>query len=73
MVQLRFEPGFADPQWCSRSHVLIVLEGELAVEFRDHVVWVGAGDALKVDAGTEHRAKNHGKTPRVLFAVCDMP
>lgn len=69
---LRFAPGFADPNWCLRAHVLYVLEGTLELELRDRVQSVAAGDACWLDAGTAHRARNPGQTPVLAFLVSDL-
>lgn len=69
---LRFEPGFADPNWCERSHVIYVLAGTLELELRDGTRRVGAGDGCWLDAGTTHRARNAGSEPVVAFIVSDV-
>jgi quercetin dioxygenase-like cupin family protein len=72
MVLLRFEPGFADPNWCSRSHVLFVVSGVLGVEFRDGNVVVPAGDAIQIPQGIEHRVAVVGSAETTLFAVSEL-
>src|SRR5689334_24548158 len=57
---LRFAPGFADANWCTRAHAIYVLQGTLELELRDRVQPVPAGDACWLDAGTEHRARTAG-------------
>ena len=69
---LRVEPGFADPNWCERSHVIYVLAGTLELELRDGTRRVGAGDGCWLDAGTAHRASNSGDVPVVAFIVSDV-
>jgi quercetin dioxygenase-like cupin family protein len=32
---VEYSPGFRSDHWCSRGHVLFLLEGELTVELRD--------------------------------------
>jgi quercetin dioxygenase-like cupin family protein len=69
---LRFAPGFADPNWCSRAHAIYVLQGTLELELRDRVQRVPAGDACWLDAGTEHRARTAGDEPVLAFIVSDI-
>ena len=57
---LRFAPGFSDPNWCERSHVLYVLER------------MQAGDACWVERGSAHRARNPGAEDTVVFIVSDV-
>lgn len=71
-ILLRFEPGFADPNWCERSHVIHVLEGALELELDGETLHVPAGDACWLDRGTRHRARNPGPVPAVLFIVSDV-
>ena len=68
---LRFAPGFADPNWCQRSHLLYVLEGVLALEFERSTLEVAAGQACRIDAGTRHRASNPIEHEAVVFVVSD--
>jgi quercetin dioxygenase-like cupin family protein len=71
-VILKFAPGFADPNWCPRSHVLYVLEGTLSVEFEHETLTVAAGQACRIDAGTQHRAANTTQQDVVLLAISDL-
>lgn len=71
-VLLRFEPGFADPNWCRRAHVIHVLSGVLELELRDRNERVAAGNGCWLDAGTEHRARNPGSEPVIAFIVSDV-
>jgi quercetin dioxygenase-like cupin family protein len=66
-VLLRFEPGFADPNWCEGGHAGYVLEGRLCLELAETRLDVDAGEGFVVDAGTRHRASNPGGVPVVLF------
>jgi quercetin dioxygenase-like cupin family protein len=69
---LRFEPGFADPSWCERAHVIYVLSGTLELELRERTQRVTAGNACWLDAGTPHRASNPTEEPAVLVIVSDI-
>lgn len=72
LVMLEFAPGFADPNWCSRSHVLFVIEGTLTLELRDGRAVVEAGNAYSLAQGTEHRAVNDGDRAVITFVVSDL-
>lgn len=69
---LRFAPGFADPNWCPRSHILLVLEGSLQLEFERQTVTVQAGQACQIDAGTAHRASNPGAVEALVFIASEI-
>jgi len=65
---LEFAPGFADPNPCRRGHVGLVLAGELAFVLEDgSEVRAAAGQAVHLDPGTVHRARNPGEVPVRLF------
>lgn len=70
LVQLRFEPGFEDPNRCVTGHTLIVLEGELTLlADTGEALRVPAGQVCVVEQGAGHRAANRGATAVVLFAI----
>jgi quercetin dioxygenase-like cupin family protein len=69
---LRFAPGFSDPNWCERSHLLFVVEGTLCVDFRERRVEVSAGQALWLDGGTAHRASVPGAQAAIVLAASDL-
>ena len=53
-----YSPGYVADHWCSRGHVLLVLEGELHTELDDgRVVVLSAGQSYEVSSGAEaHRS-----------------
>jgi len=69
---LEFAPGFADPHWCERSHVMFVVEGALELEFDEGMATLSAGQCGVLDRGTRHRAKNVGEEKAVVFVVSDI-
>lgn len=72
-VLLMFMPGFADPNLCTRSHVLQVLEGTLSLGLGEETLRVGPGELVLLEPNTPHRAANEGSEPVVLLAVSDLP
>jgi quercetin dioxygenase-like cupin family protein len=69
VTMLEFAPGFVDPQWCDRGHVLLVLDGTLELELESGTERLAAGEAAVVDAGTRHRAANPTSAPARIFVV----
>ena len=69
---LRFDAGFADPNWCERAHVIYVLSGALELELQGGSQRVAAGDGCWLDLGTAHRASNPGSEPVVALIVSDI-
>ncbi len=72
MTLLMFEPGFEDPNWCPRSHVVYVLQGTLSFAFETRTIAVAAGQALHIDAETPHRAFVGGGPAALVFIISDV-
>ncbi len=54
-----YSPGYLADHWCSRGHVLLVLEGELVTELKDgssHVLVAGQSYQVADDA-MPHRSR----------------
>ena len=69
---LEFAPGFSDPNWCLRAHVVYVLSGALTFELESGLVLLNEGECGVLDAGTAHRAQNHGAETVVAFVASDL-
>src|SRR6478609_2221680 len=56
---VEYTPGYLADHWCSRGHVLLVLEGELLTELDDgRVFTLKAGQSYQVADGAEpHRSR----------------
>lgn len=72
LALLEFAPGFADPNWCERSHVILVLSGALELELRTGTERLARGECCVIDRGTAHRARNPGSEPVVLFLASEV-
>ena len=59
---VEYSPGYLADHWCSRGHVLLVLEGELVTELQDgssHVLRAGQSYQVADDA-MPHRSRTAG-------------
>lgn len=67
--KVEYSPGYVADHWCSRGHVLMVLEGELVTELRDgRRFTLTAGMTYQVADGAEpHRSSTAGGA--ALFIV----
>ncbi len=66
---VEYSPGYMADHWCSKGHVLLVLEGELVTELQDgtaHILRAGMSYQLADDAAP-HRS--HTTTGAKLFIV----
>ena len=68
-VLLEFAPGFEDPNWCERGHVIYVLDGALDLVLDDRTERVQAGNGCVLEPNTRHRAATAGGTPVRLLVV----
>lgn len=59
---VEYTPGYVADHWCSRGHVLLVLEGELITELKDgRVFTLRAGMSYQVAEDAEaHRSRTEG-------------
>ena len=66
---VEYSPGYFADHWCSRGHVLLVLEGELVTELKDGRVFnLSPGTSYQVADGAEpHRS--HTEVGAKLFIV----
>ncbi len=66
---VEYTPGYLADHWCSRGHVLLVLEGELVTELQDgRTFTLKPGVSYQVADGAEpHRS--HTTTGAKLFIV----
>ncbi|MGE4220686.1 MAG: DHCW motif cupin fold protein [Alphaproteobacteria bacterium] len=54
-----YSPGYLADHWCSKGHILLVLEGQLVTELEDgRVMTLEAGQSYQVADGAEaHRSR----------------
>ncbi len=57
---VEFTADFVEPDWCTRGHAGLVLEGEMELNVDGRVVRLRAGDALMVPSGEAYRHRHHG-------------
>jgi mannose-6-phosphate isomerase-like protein (cupin superfamily) len=57
-----YSPGYQADHWCTRGHVLLVLEGELTTELQDGRIFeLKPGMSYQVATGAEpHRSRTAG-------------
>ncbi len=65
---VEFLPGFSDPSWCFKGHVVYVLEGAVESHYEDGVSSRRAGEASVIPAGVKHRSRNpHARSAKLLI------
>ena len=57
---VEYLPGFWSDHWCSRGHVLLVLEGELTIQLKD-------GREFVMKPGTSFQAEDNEAYPHLAY------
>ena len=66
---VEFSREFVEPDWCTRGHIGILLEGKLEIDFSGIIVTFKPGDGLFIPAGEKgkHMAKAVTGVARLLL------
>lgn len=58
---VEYSPGFMSDHWCSRGHVLLVLEGELIIKLKD-------GKVFRLNSGISFQVADDESNPHLAFS-----
>ena len=58
---VEYSPGYLADHWCSRGHVLLVLEGEMISEQKD-------GTKYRLTAGMSYQAEDNEENPHRTYS-----
>jgi len=66
---VEFSDKFFEIDWCTKGHIVYILEGQLEVNFNGNIVIFNTGDGLFIPAGEKdkHIGKALTKVVRMLF------
>ncbi len=62
---VEFAKEFVEPDWCTKGHIGLILEGEMEIDFDGDVILFKAGDGVFIPAGEEHKHKGRVLTDTV--------
>ena len=68
---LEFAREFVEPDWCTKAHSGIVLEGELEIDFHGHTVRYVQGSGLFIPGGAASGHKARALTERALLFLVE--
>ena len=54
---VEFSKEFVEPDWCIKSHIGYILEGQMEIDFDGEKEVFGPGDGVFIPAGQEHKHK----------------
>lgn len=57
---VEYSPGFRSDHWCSRGHILLVLEGELVIKLKDN-------REFKLTAGISFQVADDDANPHLAY------
>ncbi|MGB4659358.1 MAG: DHCW motif cupin fold protein [Mobilitalea sp.] len=67
---VEYTPGYRADHWCSRGHVILVLEGELITELKDGSTFISTpGVSYQVEDEEENPHRSYTNTGVKLFIV----
>lgn len=71
---VEFTSKFVEHEWCHKSHIGMILKGELEIDFQGRVVRYPEGSCLIISDGQKNAHKARTMTPVVqMLLVEDIP
>ena len=54
---VEFTREFVEPDWCTKGHIGLILEGQMEIDFDGNVITFGPGDGVFILAGQKHKGR----------------
>lgn len=66
---VEFTDKFVETDWCTKGHIVYILDGQLEVNFNGNIVIFETGDGLFIPAGEKdkHMGRSLTKVVRMFF------
>lgn len=73
MRLIRFSPGFAEEDWCTKGHIGFVISGKMHIDFNGEMKDYRQGDGIWIEKGQAHKAtvSVDGAVELILFEEVD--
>ncbi len=68
---VEFYKDFVEPDWCSKGHIGLILEGQMEIDFDGDKEVFGPGDGIFIPAGQQHRHKGRVLTVKVTAILVE--
>jgi len=62
---VEFGRNFVEPDWCTKGHIGLILEGQIEIDFNGEKEVFGPGDGIFIPAGKDHKHKGRVLTDKV--------
>lgn len=71
---VEFTDKFVETDWCTKGHIVYILEGKLEVNFDGNIVVFNKGEGLFIPAGEKNKHMGRAMTKVVkMISVEDVP
>lgn len=68
---VEFGKEFVEPDWCTKGHIGLLLEGQMEIDFNGEKEVFGPGDGIFIPAGEEHKHKGRVLTDKVKVILVE--
>ena len=62
---VEFSKEFVEPDWCTKAHIGLILEGQMEIDFDGEKEVFGPGNGIFIPAGEKHKHKGRVLTDKV--------
>lgn len=62
---VEFSKEFVEPDFCTKGHIGLILEGQIEIDFDGKKEVFGPGDGVFIPAGQEHKHKGRVLTDKI--------
>lgn len=68
---VEFSKEFVEPDWCTKAHIGLILEGKIEIDFDGKKEVFAPGDGIFIPAGPEHKHKGRVLTDKVKAILAE--
>ncbi|MHC4266738.1 MAG: cupin domain-containing protein [Planctomycetota bacterium] len=68
---VEFRKDFVEPDWCTKGHVGLFLEGQMEIDFNGKKEVFGPGEGVFIPAGEEYKHKGRVLTDKVKIILVE--
>jgi ethanolamine utilization protein EutQ (cupin superfamily) len=62
---VEFSKEFIEPDWCTKGHIGLILEGQMEIDFDGNKGVFGPGDGIFIPSGQQHKHKSRVLSDKV--------
>jgi quercetin dioxygenase-like cupin family protein len=70
---VEFSDKFTEADWCTKCHIVYVIEGKISIDFDGRVIHYQAGDGLFIAEGESNKHKaSVARGEKALLVLCEI-